>query len=737
MSPASASSASASSALREIPISSVRLDPSGLLGRAQRARLDYLRTLDVDRLLVMFRRSAGLPDRGAEPMTGWDSPDCLLRGHTTGHALSALALCHAATGDDAVLGTLDALIDGLVEVRDAFAKRPGIHPGFLSAYDESQFDDLERFVPYPTIWAPYYTLHKLIAGLLDAYDLTGSEPALDLARGLGLWTARRLGRLPASQLQRMWGMYIAGEFGGLNESLALLADRLKSRRDDTDDDTDDDADEKAAAGMDATDETDATDANRLTDAARLFDNDRLMAPLLHGVDALDGMHANQHIPQVIGWVRLYERTGENRYLTAAKRFWREMTADHMYAFGGFGRGEMLHAPGVIAGELGEETAESCATYNMVKLAHRLRLHEGARDDARDDARGRVGMGLADYVELATRNHLLASVSPRPDGGSTYFLPTTPGGVKSFDLDGNTCCHGTGMETPFRFAEGMALVDMNRSALHLTQYLPGSIADPSTGIRLRIKVRDDNPGHVAIDLDRMPYDVLCLRVPWWATGRAADRPIVMMNDVTLRVGYGEAGSDGAGYDNADHGGVDQNGADYDGVDRELILDHHALAQAGLTSWAGAHIDLMFRPRLAVTATPDDPSVVSVSWGPYVLAALHGPGPYGGDRDGSSGRNDADQDNTDQDGIAQGGDSQGGDGQEADAEPASTNTNAHMRVPPVDVADLMPIDIDPDDPAASLSRLGHDLEWVHRPSGIRFRPIGLIDVGQPYHLYLRLG
>lgn len=692
--------------MNQLPISSIRLDPNSRLGLVQQARRTYLHSLDVDRLLYMFRATAGLPTRGAEPMTGWDAPDCLLRGHTTGHAMSALALDYAATGDETAHAMLDDLIDGLVEVRDAFAKLPGFRTGFLSAYDESQFDDLERFVPYPRIWAPYYTLHKLLAGLLDAYDLTGSAPALDLAKGIGLWTVRRLRRLSETQLRRMWGMYIAGEFGGLNESLVVLAERLTTRP------------ERPAAQPERPQtapperigEADDGLAHDLIYAARLFDNDRLLAPLLRGDDELDGMHANQHIPQVIGWVRLYEATGQRRYLDAARQFWKEMTGSHLYVFGGTGRGEMLHAPNVIAGELGDETAESCATYNMVKLAHRLRLHDGDRMD-REDCMDRKDcedcmncMNCMDYVELATRNHLLASVCPRPDGGSTYFLPTTPGGCKTFDLDGNTCCHGTGMETPFRFCEGMALYDGATSTLHITQYLPTTIDDPTTGIRMTIHGSDANPGHVAIDIRRLPADTLRLRIPWWTHGWAT----VMLNDVTLRI-------------------------DCDDANHELVLDHHALAQAGLTSWTGAHIDLMFRPRFTVTPTPDDPSVVSVAWGPYVLAALGGMRGHDVPADGIA---PADDDVPAADtGVSDATEASG------TTEESSTNTNAHD-IPPVDVDQLLPIHISPTDIGAAghadadFARVGRGLEWVHRSSGIRFKPIGLIDDGQPYHLYLRL-
>lgn len=154
----------------------------------------------------------------------------------------------------------------------------------LSGYSEEQFDLLEKYTPYPQIWAPYYTLHKLFAGLLDCYEYLQDEIALSISVRLADWVYRRLSRLSHSQRMKMWGLYIAGEFGGMNEVMAKLY-RITGKED-------------------------------YLSCARMFDNDKLFAPLLLGKDALGGLHANQHIPQVIGALEIFLVSGEKGILSS-------------------------------------------------------------------------------------------------------------------------------------------------------------------------------------------------------------------------------------------------------------------------------------------------------------------------------------------------------------------------------------------------------------------------------------
>ena len=392
--------------LQAVPVCDVRLlEGTPFYDAMQRMKAFLLRT-DADQLLYSFRQAAGLDTQGAIPMIGWDSPECQLRGHTTGHFLSALAFAYGATGDERLKEKAEYLVQALADCQQAFSEKEGFHPGFLSAYSEEQFDLLEQYVRYPQIWAPYYTLHKILAGLLDVHEQTGNTAALDVAVKLGLWVHERLRRLDPMQLKRMWSLYIAGEYGGMNEVLARLYQ--------------------------------LTGDQSYLATARLFDNDKLLIPCSNGIDALSGMHANQHIPQIIGALRLYEACGDPRYYMAAKNFWQAVTGHHIYAIGGVGEKEMFRCADWIYRTLSDSTAESCASYNMLKLTKDLFLREA------DPA-------YMDYYERTLFNHILAAGEKSELGRTTYFMPLKGGFRKQF-FDENSCCHGTGLESPFRFGE---------------------------------------------------------------------------------------------------------------------------------------------------------------------------------------------------------------------------------------------------------------------------------------------
>lgn len=532
----------ATAQLDPVPISHVRLGGEGFLSRNQARRLAYLTTVDDDQLLVEFRRASGLDTKGAPLMIGWDAPDSLLRGHTTGHVLSAYALAYAASGDETIKAKLDYVVDSLAEVQEAFAATAGVHAGFLSAYSEEQFDKLQEYAPYPTIWAPYYTLHKILAGLIDAYTYTGSATALTVASRIGDWTYERLSRLPHEQLQNMWSMYIAGEFGGMNESLANLYAITR-------------------------------DPHHLA-AARLFDNDRLMVPMRQRVDALGGLHANQHIPQVIGSVKLFEATGIPYYLEQARFFYESVTAHHTYALGGTGQGEMFHQPDELGALIFENTAESCASYNMLKLAAELYRYFPCPQ-------------YGDYYERATLNHIAATCDHVPEGGSLYFFETQPGGRKGFDVE-NSCCHGTGLESHFYYAQGAYYTDAD--ALYVRLYLNGTLDDPAA--TLAVHVDDLTPERVAIDIERLAKDQLRLRVPSWSASVAA----LAVNGTPLEPSVI---------------------AEATGGTNEIVLTAAAL---GLDSWDGVRVELGFEPHMHLFATPDRPELAAIAWGPYVLAAL---------------------------------------------------------------------------------------------------------------------
>ena len=251
------------------------------------------------------------------------------------------------------------------------------------------------------IWAPYYTLHKILAGLLDCYEVGGNRKALEIAQGMGLWVQQRLQAVPTATRISMWNRYIAGEYGGMNEVMARLA-RM-------------------------------TGDKRFLECARLFDNIHFFfgdADHTHGlarnVDTLRGKHANQHIPQITGALETYRNTRERPYYQIADNFWHICTECYMYSIGGVAgarnpnnaecftaQPDSLFANGFARG--GQN--ETCATYNLLKLSRQLFMFD-------QDAR------YMDYYEQALYNDILASVAAN-NPGNTYHIPLNPGSRKQF------------------------------------------------------------------------------------------------------------------------------------------------------------------------------------------------------------------------------------------------------------------------------------------------------------------
>ncbi len=415
---------------------------AGVLRAKQDRMLRHARAFPVDRILANFRVEAGLSAGGAVPPGGWDDATGLLRGHYSGHFLSMLAQAGASTGEQALRDKLDYLIDELGRCRDTMAASGRYSdPGYLCAFPEDQFAKLERYVQYPSIWAPWYTCHKILAGLLDAHRLTGNQRALELAHGVGRWARARLSRTTAAQRRQMWALYIAGEYGGMNESLAELA---------------------VCTGDPA-----------MLDAARYFDNEPLLADCAANRDVLNGKHANQHIPPFLGYLRMFEITGETDYFTAAQNFWAMVVPHRIYSHGGVGQLEVFRARDEIAGSIvGSTNAETCAAYNMIKLSRRLFHFTG-------DSR------YMDYVERALVNQILGS---RADADSaedplvTYMLPVAPGSRRRFGNLG-TCCGGTGLESFTKLQEAIfdAAAEWRCRCSSTSTSPPGSTG-PSVGSR---------------------------------------------------------------------------------------------------------------------------------------------------------------------------------------------------------------------------------------------------------------
>lgn len=417
---------------RPYPLADVQVADTSVFAPTLDRMLRLARTYPVDRLLTVFRVNAGLDAGGAEPPGNWegfghpneepwsehDYPGRekaqtanLLRGHYAGHFLSMLSLAFAGTGEEALQAKVTEFVAGLGQAQDALAATGRYsHPGFLAAYGEWQFSRLEGYAPYGEIWAPYYTTHKIMAGLLDAYELAGSLQALRIVTAMGKWVHGRLSALAPEQLQKMWSLYIAGEFGGMNETLARLA----------------------VAAQDV----------QFLRTAQFFDQENILVAGSTGKDILDGMHANQHVPQLIGYVREYELTGERRYLNAAAGIFSAIVPGRMYAHGGTGESELWGPADTVAGDIGNRNAETCVAYNLLKLSQLLFAHT-------------LDPKYMNYFERAVLNQILGSRKARDCEDSpevTYMFPVHPGAKREFNNIG-TCCGGTGLENHLRYGEG--------------------------------------------------------------------------------------------------------------------------------------------------------------------------------------------------------------------------------------------------------------------------------------------
>ncbi|MCR5277939.1 MAG: glycoside hydrolase family 127 protein [Lachnospiraceae bacterium] len=474
----------------------VTLKNAGIYTANRDRCLDYLKLLDPDRMLYNFRVTFGQDTHGAEPLGGWDEPTGLLRGHSTGHFLSALALSYASTKDPNIKKKLDYMVEELHSlqalsagnaadfktactpdkaVQSLWSKNPSCWgKGYLGAYSPDQFALLEQYTPYATIWAPYYTLHKILAGLIDCYTYADNRTALDTAILLGNWVKERLNATTKEQRAKMWSMYIAGEYGGMNESLATLAL--------------------------------LTHDDSFLETAQMFDNPKVFDGLSVNLDTISGIHANQHIPQIIGALREYEASGDSKYFKIAASFWKIVTDHYAYSTGGVGRGEVFKEPDILAGNIdSDRNCETCACYNMLKLTRMLYAYDPDNS------------AFMDYYERGLLNQIAASqnpvVSPNMHNGVTYMLPIGPGAIREYssDYDDFTCCHGTGMENHVKYQDSVYCLREEEKTLYINLYMGTEINDP---VSLTMSV-DHEAQKASLRINEDSDLCLRFRVPYWA------------------------------------------------------------------------------------------------------------------------------------------------------------------------------------------------------------------------------
>ncbi len=421
----------------------------------------FLLSLELDRLLHTFRLNAGLPS-SATPLGGWEAPDVELRGHSLGHFLTASALMHAATGDARFKARADAVVAELAKVQQALATRA--NAGYLSAFPEEFFDRLEK---RQRVWAPYYTLHKIMAGLLDVHERCGNAQALDVLVKMAGWVKLRMDRLSEEQRQAA----LETEFGGMNEVLANLY---------------------AVTGN--------PEHLRL---ARYFDHRAVFDPLARGEDKLDGLHANTQIPKAIGAAREYELSGETRYRDIASFFWERVARHRSYVTGGHSDNESFFPIERFSQHLGAASAETCNTYNMLKLTRHLFAWAPSAE-------------LMDFYERALLNHILASQDPAT-GMMIYYCPLKPGAFKTYSKPDASfwCCVGTGMENHAKYAD--TIYFHGDDSLYVNLFVPSELTWREKGLVVRQETRfpEEDTTRLTLQPDQPRRLAVKIRYPAWA------------------------------------------------------------------------------------------------------------------------------------------------------------------------------------------------------------------------------
>lgn len=459
--------------VRPFPMKQVRLG-QGPCTAAMEADRKYLHSLPPDRLLHTFRINAKIAS-SAQPLGGWEAPDCELRGHYAGgHYLSAVALMYASTGDDGLKKNGDTVVAELANCQK------GLNDGgYLSAFPVEFFDRLRN---RERVWAPFYTIHKIMAGLLDMYLYTGNEQALEVLEKMAGWTAGYTGSFSYDHMQRILGT----EYGGMSETLSNLY---------------------AVTGK-----------PYYLHVAQRFDKKWFFDPLASHRDELKGLHVNTHIPQVIAAARYYELTGDRYYRDIAEYFWDEVVSERSYCTGGTSNHESWNTdPGKLANELSTNTTEDCCAYNMMKLTRHL---FGWNPEAR----------YMDYYERLLFNHRLGTINP-DDGTMMYYLPLASGYWKVFGkpYDSLWCCTGTGSEEYAKLTDTIYFHDDD--SLYVNLYVDSSLEWAEKGLQVKQETHfPEQQGTTLTITAKSPQQVaINLRVPYWA-----EAGNVKVNGATLKV-----------------------------------------------------------------------------------------------------------------------------------------------------------------------------------------------------------
>ncbi|NQX64372.1 glycoside hydrolase family 127 protein [Paenibacillus qinlingensis] len=450
--------------LQTFDLKRVRLT-GGPLKEAMELNRAYLLELEPDRMLSKFREYAGLPTK-APHYEGWESRG--ISGHTLGHYLSACAMMVAATGESTFQDRITYILNELKACQEAHGTGyvSGIPRG-KELFEEIKAGDIRsQGFDLNEGWVPLYNLHKLFAGLRDAYRLADHALALEIGQGLGYWLAQVFAGLNEEQMQEV----LRCEFGGIGEVLADLA-------------------------------VDSGDDAFLLLSER-FHHKEILDPLEEEKDELIGKHANTQIPKIVSAARQYELIGKQKYRKISEYFWQRVVHDHTYVIGGNSLHEHFGEAGQLSNRLGASTCETCNSYNMLKLTKHLFGWEPLAE-------------RADYYERTLYNHILGS-QHKGDGSVCYYVSLEMGGHKDFRNKFDfSCCIGSGMENHASYGTGMYFHEADN--LYVAQYAPSILDWSEMGVTLEQETNFPEEGIIRfrVSCKQSVSFTMNLRQPGWA------------------------------------------------------------------------------------------------------------------------------------------------------------------------------------------------------------------------------
>ena len=567
-----------------LPLNKVRINGDNRLTRNRDLDIDQLLSLDVKQQLYNYRDTYGLPTEGYPEADGWDSPTTKLKGHGSGHYMSALAMAYASCTDASKKAQLKANIKTMVDELRACQERTFVYDEGLGRYREARdlapeaelrelkgtwadFDNykkdyahygygylnaipaqhcvlIEMYRAYNNeqwVWAPYYSVHKQLAGLIDIAnyvdDKAIANKALLIAKDMGLWVWNRLHyrtfvqsegtqeerRARPGNRYEMWNMYIAGEVGGMAESLARLSEMTKGeKREKREKEKREKRGEKRGGEKRGGEKREKieklSDSEKLLEAATYFDSPAFFTPLSKNIDAIRTRHANQHIPMVTGALRAFRAGGNPYYYHVAENFWTMIQGRYRYAMGGVGNGEMFRQPYTqilsMCTNVGTDWRdrstypeptlnETCCAYNLAKLTKDLNSFRP------NDAR------YMDYYERVLYNQIVGSL--RPDRYAVVYQYAV--GLNASKPWGNetpqsTCCGGTGVENHVKYQE--AAYFTGADTVWVALYLPTTAEWDAKGTVIQQDCEwPAERSVITFPKSKKPFAVK-LRTPYWAT-----------------------------------------------------------------------------------------------------------------------------------------------------------------------------------------------------------------------------